>query len=59
MEKLIEELVSLIHRMNSSSNNSYNLDKEMLEDLQSVYPFNKFEFMMSHLLGTRTHRAVS
>lgn len=54
MEKLIEELDSLIQNMNSNPDNSYDLDKELLEDLHSVYPFNKFEFMMSHLLGTRT-----
>lgn len=54
MEKLIEELDTLIHRMNSDPNNSYDLDKELLEGLHSVYPFNKFEFMMSHLLGTQT-----
>lgn len=54
MEKLIEELDSLIRRMNSIPNNSCYLDKELLEELHSIYPFNKFEFMMSHLLGTQT-----
>ena len=54
MEKLIEELDQKIILMNESQKNNYNLSKEFLENLYSVYPFNKFEYIISHLIGTDT-----
>ena len=54
MEKLIEELEKKIILMNESQKNNFNLDTNFLENLYSVYPFNKFEYIISHLIATET-----
>ena len=54
MEKLIEELEQKIILMNETQKNNFNLSKEFLENLYSVYPFNKFEYIISHLIATET-----
>ena len=40
--------------MNKTNNGKYNLSDEALDNLYSVYPFNKFEYTLSHLIGTDT-----
>ena len=54
MEKLIKELKSQIITMNKANGVKYNLSDEILDNLYSVYPFNKFEYNISHLIGTDT-----
>ena len=54
MEKLIAELKTKIDAMNKEKGNNYNLNDEILDNLYSVYPFNKFEYIISHLIGTDT-----
>ncbi|MDD6483977.1 MAG: hypothetical protein PUF72_05310 [Clostridiales bacterium] len=52
MEKLLNELEEYMQIMNK--NNGFNMDKNVLEKLYSVYPFNKFEYIISHLIATKT-----
>jgi type I restriction/modification enzyme len=40
--------------MNNANGRKYNLSDEVLDSLYSVYPFNKFEYIISHLIGTDT-----
>lgn len=54
MEKLIKELKTQIAAMNKVNGGKYNLSDEVLDSLYSVYPFNKFEYIISHLIGTNT-----
>ena len=54
MEKLIKELRRQLVIMNESDEKAYALCAAALDNLYSVYPFNKFEYVISHLLGTRT-----
>lgn len=54
MEKLIEELNAKIAQMNKLIGAEYDLSDKMLDDLYSVYPFNKFEYIISHLIATNT-----
>lgn len=54
MEKLIKELKAQIAAMNKVNGGKYNLSDEVLDSLYSVYPFNKFEYIISHLIGTNT-----
>ena len=54
MEKLIKELKAQIVAMNKVNGSKYNLSDEVLDSLYSVYPFNKFEYTISHLIGTDT-----
>lgn len=54
MEKLIKELKTHIAALNKSNGNRYNLNDDVLNSLYSVYPFNKFEYIISHLIGTDT-----
>ena len=54
METLIKELKSQIVTMNKANKCKYNLSDEVLDSLYSVYPFNKFEYIISHLIGTDT-----
>ena len=49
MEKLIEELKALIAQLDASKRSG--LSDEVLNDLHSVYPFNKFEYAISHLIA--------
>lgn len=54
MECLINELKNKIIEMRNLTNNSFDLSDERLDDLYSVYPFNKFEYVISHLIATET-----
>ena len=54
METLIKELKKQISIMSKTNGDKYNLSDEMLDKLYSVYPFNKFEYVISHLIGTDT-----
>ncbi|MEY8408617.1 hypothetical protein AALA73_06955 [Parasutterella excrementihominis] len=54
MEKLVEELRAQIARMDLKAKRKYNLNKQFLDKLYSVYPFNKFEYVITHLIGTNT-----
>ncbi len=54
METLIKELHRQLVIMNKSAGNNYTLCAATLDNLYSVYPFNKFEYVISHLLGTNT-----
>lgn len=53
MEKLISDLKKQIKIMERRTDGKYNLTPEFLKNLYSVYPFNKFEFVISHLIGTQ------
>lgn len=37
--------------MKTITGESCNLDEEFLNNLYSVYPFNKFEYIISHLIA--------
>lgn len=54
MEKLVEELRAQIARMDLKAKRKYNLNEQFLDKLYSVYPFNKFEYVITHLIGTNT-----
>lgn len=54
MEQLIEQLKNNISIMKERTNGNVDLTDEYLDDLYSVYPFNKFEFVISHLIATQT-----
>ena len=54
MEKLIKELKDRIEKMNKKTGGKYNLSDEVLDSLYSVFPFNRFEYVISHLIGTDT-----
>ncbi|WP_143330647.1 hypothetical protein [Cloacibacillus sp. An23] len=54
MENLIKELRTQIAAMNKTHVGKYNLSDSVLDNLYSVYPFNKFEYIISHLIGTDT-----
>ena len=54
MEKLIKELKTQITAMNKANGSKYDLNDDVLNSLYSVYPFNKFEYIISHLIGTDT-----
>ena len=54
MEKLIKVLKTKIAVMDKMNGSKYNLSDRVLDDLYSVYPFNKFEYIISHLIGTDT-----
>lgn len=54
MECLINELKNKIIEMKNLTNNSFDLSNELLDDLYSIYPFNKFEYIISHLISTKT-----
>ena len=53
MEKLEEELRSLLKKMQENTGNKYEINEEIL-DKSSIYPFNKFEYILSHLIATQT-----
>ena len=44
MEKLIKELKTQIAVMHKMNGNKYNLSDVVLNNLYSVYPFNKFDY---------------
>lgn len=51
MERLVKELQKQMQKMKDIIGNSCNLDEEFLNNLYSVYPFNKFEYIISHLIA--------
>lgn len=51
MEKLLKELNKQIKKLNVKTGGKYDLTDEFLDHLYSVYPFNKFEYIISHLIG--------
>ncbi len=53
MQHLIKELQVKIATMKQNKN-SIDLSDERLDDLYSVFPFNKFEFIIAHLIATQT-----
>lgn len=54
MERLINELKDKINIMKKNSKGKIDFTKNELDDLYSVYPFNKFEYIISHLIATKT-----
>lgn len=54
MERLISELKSQLQEMRKKTGDKYDLSDEFLDNLYSVYPFNKFEYIISHLIATNT-----
>ncbi|MBQ9510437.1 MAG: hypothetical protein IJR55_01860 [Clostridia bacterium] len=54
MERLISELKAKIIDMKQKTDNRIDLSDSRLDDLYSVYPFNKFEYVISHLIATQT-----
>lgn len=50
MEKLSDEIQRKIAQMKREANVDFST--ESLDDLYSVYPFNKFEFIISHLIAS-------
>lgn len=54
MERLINELKNRIIAMKKLTNDTIDLSDERLDDLYSVYPFNKFEYIISYLIATKT-----
>lgn len=53
MEKLIETLKEGISILDTKSPGHFNLSDAVLDSLYSVYPFNKFEYIISHLISER------
>lgn len=51
METLLKELHLLINKLPSAS--SASLSDEVLDKLYSVYPFNRFEYIISHLISEK------
>lgn len=51
MERLVKELKQQIAKMTKYGSNKCDLSDEFLESLYSVYPFNKFEYIISHLIS--------
>lgn len=51
MEQLIEELKAEIKRLHDKCGDKYDLSDEALDGLYSVFPFNKFEYVISHLIA--------
>ena len=54
MEKLEQELQHKIIAMKRTTNGAIDFSTTALDDLYSVYPFNKFEFVISHLIASGT-----
>lgn len=54
MERLLSELKAKIIDMKNNTINEFDFSCESLDDLYSVYPFNKFEYIISHLIATNT-----
>ena len=53
MENLITDIINIINQKNSSldSNKAQELESVILDKIYSVYPFNKFEYVISHLIA--------
>ena len=54
MERLISVLETKILEMKEKTKGKFDFADECLDDLYSVYPFNKFEYVISHLIATKT-----
>ena len=52
MEKLINELKGRISDLNKKFGHQKDLDEDVLNKLYSVYPFNKFEYVISRLISS-------
>ena len=52
MEKLINELKGRISDLNKKFGRQKDLDEDVLNKLYSVYPFNKFEYVISRLISS-------
>lgn len=51
MEKLIDELKERISELNNKIGHQRDLDDEVLDKLYSVFPFNRFEYVISRLIS--------
>ena len=51
MELLVKELKEDIQKLENKCGNKYNLSDDYLDKLFSVYPFNRFEYVISHLIA--------
>ncbi len=51
MEKLVDVLQEQIEKMKAVTGDDCNLSEDFLNNLYSVYPFNKFEYIISHLIA--------
>lgn len=51
MELLVKELKEDIQKLENKCGTKYNLSDDYLNKLFSVYPFNKFEYVISHLIA--------
>lgn len=51
MEKLKEILVRYVEKLSNRDNNDYQLNDVFLNKLYEVYPFNRFEYVISHLIA--------
>ena len=45
MDLLEKELKLLLKKMQKNTDNKYEINEEMLDNVYSVYPFNKFEYI--------------
>lgn len=54
MELLEKELKDLLNKMKKDTYNKSGISEEFLDNVYSVYPFNKFEYIISHLIATNT-----
>ena len=53
MEKLIQFLTDKTREMRKKAHKHFDLSDEFLNSLYSVYPFNRFEYVISHLIAER------
>jgi hypothetical protein len=51
METLLKELTSHVAQLDKKSPGNFNLTDEFLDHLYSVFPFNRFEYVISHLIA--------
>lgn len=51
VERLVKELQNQIQKMKEITGDFSYFDEEFLNNLYSVYPFNKFEYVISHLIA--------
>jgi hypothetical protein len=51
MELLVKELKEDIQKLEDKCGNKHNLSDDYLDKLFSVYPFNRFEYVISHLIA--------
>ena len=51
MERLLKTLQDQIKELQKKTGDKYDLSDDFLDNLYSVYPFNKFEYVISHLIG--------